>query len=268
MSAASVTAKPDVVGVIPCAGLATRLRPFRYAKELLPIAYVVGEGAEEAAPIPVVGFSLAALSRAGVDRCVVVTSEAKPEVARCLGSGRDHGIQIAYVEQCQPLGLSDAVYAAHAWTRAAHTCLLLPDTVVRPVTAVASILKIVADEHCDLALGVFPTDHPEQLGPVKFTGDGRIEVVLEKPANSALRNTWGIAIWSPAFSDLVHERLGSGQQCGLHDLFNSAVAVGLRTRAVWFADGSYLDVGTRKGLFAVLSDEFAPSAEQQAVGAR
>lgn len=259
---------PEFVGVIPAAGLGSRLQPYRHAKELLPVAYVVDEESREARPTPVIGTSLHAFAAAGVRRCVVVTSPWKPELLRCLGDGEDYGLRIAYVHQTLPAGLPQAIDCAYPWTRDAYTCLSLPDTLTTPSTAMTTLVHAAADERLDLALGVFPTTIPEQLGPVRFDEDGRIVQVLDKPAHTELRNTWGRVVWSPAFGELLHdcvERTGSGQSLVLGDVFALAVERGLRTKAIWFENGSFIDVGTTKGLFMLAESAIMTMAQRAGV---
>jgi len=68
-----------------------------------------------------------------------------------------------------------------------------------------------------------------------------------------LRNTWGAAVWSPAFADLLHECVMHAQDADrplvLGDVFDMAVRQGLKAKAVWFPTGSFADLGTTKGLF-------------------
>jgi glucose-1-phosphate thymidylyltransferase len=242
--------KPEFVGVIPAAGLGSRLVPYRYSKELLPVAYVVDEESREMKPTPVIGLSLNALAAAGVERCVIVTSPTKPELPRCLGDGSEYGLQVAYVHQPRPAGLAHAVNCAYPWTRDAYACLLLPDTVVTPPGAMPALVSAARHDRLDLVLGVFPTQIPEQLGPVHFGEDGRVHRVLDKPESTELRNTWGMAVWSPAFGQLLHECIeDAGDAIVLGGVFDLAVRRGLAVRAVWFEDGSFIDVGTTKGLF-------------------
>jgi glucose-1-phosphate thymidylyltransferase len=256
-------ALPEFVGVLPAAGLGTRLQPYRQAKELLPVTYVIDDAAREARPTPVIGLSLDALAAAGVRRCVVVTSPWKPELLRCLGDGADYNVRLAYVQQASPAGLADAIDCAYPWTRDAYTCLSLPDTMITPSSAMSTLVRTIAHDRLDLALGVFPTSIPEQLGPVAFEKDGRIREVLDKPKTTELRNTWGAAAWSPAFSDLLHERVAqAGPTLVLGDVFDLAIKRGLRTRAVWFETGSYVDIGTTKGLF-MLAAQSAPLSMAQ-----
>jgi glucose-1-phosphate thymidylyltransferase len=241
---------PEFVGVLPAAGLGSRLQPYRQAKELLPVAYVVDEDSREARPTPVVGLSLSALAAAGIRRCLVVTSPWKPELLRCLGDGSDYAMRLAYVQQASPAGLAQAIDCAYPWTRDAYTCMSLPDTLVSPSSAMARLVGRVAQDGLDLALGVFPTSIPEELGPVRFGEDGRVYEVLDKPKNTELRNTWGMAVWSPVFGELLHESVERDEHgLVLGDVFDLAVKRGLKTRAVWFETGSFIDVGTTKGLF-------------------
>jgi glucose-1-phosphate thymidylyltransferase len=243
----------EFVGILPAAGIASRLSPSRYVKELLPVTYLVDEDNRTSAPVPVIVLSLRALRAADVTRCVVTISERKPELLRYLGDGSDFGLSLAYVQQPSPTGLTSAIKLGFDWTRDCYSCLLLPDTVIYPRTAMRSVRKLVERESCDLALGVFPTDVPEQLGPVRFDSDGRVRQVLDKPAATDLRNTWAMAIWSPRFASLLDQVVSSGGEGkALGEVFNLAVLEGMDVRAVWFPDGAFVDIGTVKGLAKML----------------
>jgi glucose-1-phosphate thymidylyltransferase len=244
------------IGILPAAGTGSRLQPFNYPKELLPVRFEPTNGGAELIPTLVIEHSLAAMQRAAVDQCVVVTSESKPEILRYLGDGTRYGIPIAYVVQVQQLGLAHAVDQAHFWgsTLGCNCCLALPDTVFWPVEAVKVIKQELLDQEADLVLGVFPTMTPQDLGPVKVAGDGRIEAVYDKPAQAGLMNTWAIAAWTPRFSDLVHEQilLRGGKEVVLGAVFDLACRSGLNARAVMFPEGAFHDLGTPFGLTRIL----------------
>jgi len=240
----------EYVGVLPAAGIASRLSPSRYLKELLPVAYLVDDQTSTARPVPVISLSLRALAEAGVERCVVTISDRKPELMRYLGDGADFQLQLAYVQQSAPSGLAAAVSLATDWVRDCYSCMLLPDTIVHPYKAMGSLRQVMDREELDLVLGVFPTEVPEQLGPVRFDADGRVHEVLDKPAATDVRNTWAMAIWSPAFSALLNRSVRgvAGANWALGEIFNLAVQEGMKVKAVWFPHGSFVDIGTVKGL--------------------
>ncbi len=238
------------VGVIPAAGLGSRLASLGYPKELLPIVYRSTEAG--VMPQPIVIASLEQMQRAGVADCVVVIAESKLEIARVLGE-RAAGVSLAYVVRSVPRGLADALDATHAWTRERDVCLALPDTLVTPDDAMARIVAELHASGADLVLGVFPTEHPEQLGPVRIADDGRVLEVLDKPAQTDVRNTWGMAVWSPRFTALLHEAVTATQTVVLGEVFDRAVKMGLAVRAVAFTAGRFIDVGTPAGLATALS---------------
>jgi glucose-1-phosphate thymidylyltransferase len=240
----------EFVGILPAAGIASRLSPCRYLKELLPVAYVIDDQSSTTTPVPVINLSLQALKAAAVQRCLVMISDRKPELMRYLGDGSEFGLEIAYVQQMAPTGLAVAVDLAYPWTHNCFSCLLLPDTIVYPATAMSHLCQFMAAEKPELALGVFPTSVPEQLGPVAFGSDGRVREVLDKPASTDIRNTWAMAVWSPDFSDLLHKSLleSTGKGLSVGEIFNLAVQAGMMVKAEWFADGLFVDVGTVKGL--------------------
>jgi len=77
-------------GLIPAAGMGTRLGPFTHAipKELLP----VGEKA-------VIEHVVEAMQLAGIEEIVVVVSPHKHGISDYLGSGRRFGVNLTYVVQ-------------------------------------------------------------------------------------------------------------------------------------------------------------------------
>lgn len=241
----------DYVGVIPAAGLASRLGPLGYPKELLPITYVPGEGGH-LRPLPVIEASFRQLREAGVGRALVITSDRKPELMQYLGNGGGIGLDLAFLQQTRAEGLAAAMALALPWTKGANTCLLLPDTIVRPEAALKQARALFESASADLVLCVLPTGKPKELGPVRFDADMRVTQVQDKPAETDLNNSWAMAIWSPRFAELLGSAVKAQPGQTLGAVFQQAVDAGLHVRAIWFADGAFYDVGTPKGLAEAL----------------
>ena len=237
----------DYVGVIPAAGLASRLGPLGYPKELLPITYVAGDGGH-LRPMPVIEASFRQLREAGVDRALVITSDRKPELMQYLGNGGGIGLDLAFLQQARADGLASAVALALPWTHGANACLLLPDTIVRPETALSEVRARFESAKADLVLGVLPTGKPKELGPVRFDADMRVIEVQDKPAETDLNNSWAMAVWGQAFAELVAGAVKQNPAISMGGVFQQAVDNGLDVGAVWFASGAFYDVGTPKGL--------------------
>jgi len=247
-----------LVGVIPAAGLGSRLAPFLYPKELLPIVYAsVGGNGGKVVPRPVLQFSLDAMKAAGITECIIVIANWKLEIPRVFGDGNGSGLSLSYVMRNSPQGLADALDAAHPWVRDHYVALALPDTVVSPLDALGQIWGECRSSQADLVLGLFPTATPEQLGPVRVDSGGRVTEVLDKPKTTDLKNTWGLAVWSPRFSALLHDAVARAPEDSkpvLGSVFQQAVNRGFRVRALCFDEGRYLDIGTADGLGKVVTD--------------
>jgi glucose-1-phosphate thymidylyltransferase len=252
------TPKRRLIGVIPAAGQGSRLAPFTYPKELLPIVYrKVGNESGALSPRPVLQFSLEEMKAAGISECVMVIAHWKLEIARVFSDGSASGISLSYVMRNTPRGLADAVDAAYPWVRDYDVALTLPDTLLSPRDALRRMWREHLRTNSDVMMGVFPTSKPEELGPVRVAPDGRVTQVLDKPKITDLKNTWGLIIWSSRFSAFLHERVAAaaeGHQPNLGLTVQQAVDAGLNVRALCFDEGEYLDIGTPEGLGRVVSD--------------
>jgi glucose-1-phosphate thymidylyltransferase len=255
----------DFVGLIPAAGRATRLAPFRYPKELLPIGYeLTPQGG--ARPRAVAEYGVEAIKAAGIDHLFFVVAPWKLDVVTYFGDGGQFGVSVGYLYQEEARGLPHAVDIAYPWTGGRHVALVLPDTIVTPADALARLRTRYLDTGADLALAVFPTEQAWRLGPVVMSG-GKVERVLDKPRGPAPANTWGAAIWGERFATLLHEGLAQASPAQaspaqastaqaspaagepvLGMFFDLAVRRGLTAVAVEFPGGSFEDAGTSEGI--------------------
>jgi glucose-1-phosphate thymidylyltransferase len=240
------------IGILPAAGLGSRLRLLRCPKELLPVAFFCDPLTGAVRPMLAAEYSLYSMREAGVRKCLMVISDRKPEMLRYFGNGSSVGISIAYTNQPEPLGLASAIDTAFDWTANSYVCLALPDTIFSPRAAVATVNEALLAHNADLVLGVFPTLQPQQLGPVRIDNTNRVVEVLEKPQSTDLNNTWGIAAWTPSFSKFLHRPASELRNLSIGEIFNDAVREGFDVRAVSFDSGSYTDLGTGEALAAMI----------------
>jgi len=237
------------------AGAGRRLGTYGFAKELIPLVTRAPGGDAEARPV--CDFALRAVRAAGAERCIVAVSPDKAEILRQLRDGAPVGLALAYVVQPAPLGLPDAIRAARPFLGDADVVMALPDTLLFPLDALALARAHQVATGADLVLGVFPVAEPERLGPVEIGDDGRVLRVHDKPARAPVANSWGCAAWSSRFADYLDEaearRTGPGEGI-LGHIFEQARADGLGVRAVAFADGALVDVGTPAGYQEALAE--------------
>ncbi len=249
------------IGILPAAGIASRLRPFRYPKELLPVLFSRDATTGRARPVVAAEYSLLAMRDAGIEKCIIIINEGKPEILKYFGNGADLGMNLVYAVQSKPTGLPRAIHAAGDWLDGAHVCLALPDTIFRPRSAIREICGEIRSNGSDLVLGVFPTDEPQHLGPVRYSTDGRVLEVQDKPVETELRNTWGVAVWSPRFTELLAGSVGAWEmkekdekEHPLGEIFDEAVRSGFMVRSVSFENGDYIDIGKPEGIHSIIMD--------------
>lgn len=231
-----------LVGLLPAAGLGTRLAPYRSPKELFPFLLATDDGPR---PSPVAQFTLDAMRVAGVDRCIAVISDRKGETLRVLSDGRDYGVRLGYVVQPKPLGLTDVVRCAAPWIANEDVVFGMPDTVVFPQDVLRTIYERLTEASADIVLAVFPTKEPERLAPVDHDAAGNVRAIHDKPAQTNLRNTWGALAWSPRFTEFCCE---DDAPMNLSHAMEAARRRGMKVQAHAFGDGIFADLGTPAGL--------------------
>lgn len=236
------------IGIVPAAGEGRRLALGGYPKELMPILFR-RDGQGRVVPELAIEHCLRALAAAGIDLIVVVVNDRKLEILRQLGDGAAYGCPIVYVQQPQPLGLANAVVRSLAPFPDCHALLALPDTIFVPSDVPQRLRECVTGAGADLALAVFPTRTPDLLAPVVHH-NGRVQAVLEKPAEAPAANTWGLAAWSPRFSAALPELITEARadRPSISLAFARAVYRGFAVSAADFPEGSYFDLGTPGGL--------------------
>lgn len=259
------------LGIVPAAGLGARLSPYRAPKELIQIGYRSVDG--RLLPKAAIEYVLTAMRDGGVDRAFVVLSPAKLDVFSYLGSGRQLGMDLTYLCQESMLGMPHALDLANPFLNGQTVCMGMPDTIVAPEDSFAQLLAFHDAYRSDLSLGVFPTSVPESLAPVVIEpGSHRVLAIVDKPEIPPVANTWGIAAWSPVFTELLHEyvvaaRRESARELLLSDVFVAAMTAGLRVHALSFTSGEYHDIGTPAGVVRTRA-HLETMSEALAVGPR
>lgn len=244
----------DIIGIVPAAGVGSRLWPYRAPKELIQVGYHLVDGADTLLPKAAVEHVLLALRAGGVRTTLIVLSPAKWEIFRYLGDGGHLDLSLAYLCQEDPRGMPPALDLARTFVGNRDVCMGMPDTIVRPDDCYARLRDFHHAHNADVSLGVFPTDEPRSLAPVLIDPTTRrVRAIVDKPETPPAANTWGIAMWSAAFTELLHETVirqspADAVEPSLSDVFVAATHAGLRVFGLEFDDGEYHDIGTPAGV--------------------
>lgn len=229
------------------AGRATRLGAPGGSKEILPVADPAG-----GPPRPVCEVLLEAFRGAGVETAYAVIRRGKWDIPERLGE-RAAGVALAYVV-VEPTGsVPETLDRAWPFVRERRVALGFPDVLALPTAALAAVAERQAGGGADVVLGLFPTDRPQKADMVRTDAGGAVLGIEVKPEATELGFTWLYAVWGPAFTELLHERVArrlaappppGARELQVSDVLLAALAEGLRVESVAFPAGSHLDVGT------------------------
>jgi dTDP-glucose pyrophosphorylase len=227
-------------GIVPAAGLGSRIQPLAFSKELLPVGGT-REGDLER-PKAVSEYLVERLVRGGATKICFVVAPGKSDIMEYYGA-RVRDVPVVYVVQRTPIGLCDAIFQAAPLVRDDEPVIVgLPDTVWFPEDALAAL----GDEA--LSLLCFPVDDPSRFDAVVADEDGRVREIRVKQPEAVTSWIWGAFKLRGATFRALHalweERAREDVYVGT--LFNAWLARGGEARAV--REGRrYVDVGTLDG---------------------
>ena len=253
---------PQVVGIVPMAGKATRLSGLPCSKEIFPLDFTATPGVAGMQPRAVCEHVLGAMQHAGISEVYLVIRDGKWDIPSYLGDGSRRGLHLAYLMMGLPWGSPYSIDQAYPFVRERRVALGFPDMCFNN----PQIFRRTLDHHeasgADVVLGVFPADRPHKVDIVKIGDNHRVERILIKPAETTLSQTWGIAVWSPPFTEFLHSFLGSHQhgaemapELFVGDVFRAAIEAGLNVQGIKVSTQPYVDIGTAEDLARVFGHE-------------
>jgi dTDP-glucose pyrophosphorylase len=229
-----------MMGIVPAAGLGTRIQPLAFSKELLPVGSRA-EGERER-PRAVGEYVVERLIAGGADRLCFVISADKTDIMSYFGSRVD-GVPICYVVQGRPAGLCDAIFSAVPFVADHESVVVgLPDTVWFPPTGLRQLPESA------LSFLLFPVTRPDLFDAVVVDDDGRVVEIEVKNPTPRSSWIWGAFKIPPVDLRNLHElwlrRDRADQYFGT--LINAYLQSGGNAVGVK-AGTAYVDVGTFNG---------------------
>ena len=225
-------------GIIPAAGMGSRIQPLAFSKELLPVgSYINGNGKR---PRAVSEYLIERMVSGGVDKICFVISPGKSDILNYFG-GNVLSAEIFYAVQPKPAGLCDAIFRACSLVPSDQDVVIgLPDTIWFPDTA----LRVLPDGMLSLLL--FPVAQPQHFDAVITDSNDRVVEVQVKNPNASTHWVWG-ALKMPGYVlRSLHDLWNERHDEYLGTLINEYMARG--GSAYGFKAGEcYVDVGTLNG---------------------
>ncbi|WP_420597420.1 glucose-1-phosphate thymidylyltransferase [Deinococcus sp.] len=157
-------------GIIPAAGLGTRLRPLTFTRPK-PVLKVAGK--------PIILHAIETLHAAGITELAVIVSDlTHTEIEYALG--KVPGLEVTFIDQSEQLGLGHAVSMAREWVGDDPVCVYLGDNLFE--YGVKSYVEQFEREQPDALIALVEVPDPSAFGVARLE-EGRIVELLEKPKN-------------------------------------------------------------------------------------
>ncbi|MHC2992529.1 hypothetical protein OB13_13410 [Pontibacter sp. HJ8] len=248
----------EIVGILPAAGLATRLAPLPCSKELLPVGFGPNPETGEPHPKAVSQYLLELMREAGASQVYLTIRKGKWDIPQYYGDGSRLGLQLAYLIMNKPFGVPFSLDQAYTFVREKQIVFGFPDILITPTDALKTMLAQQQEQKADVVLGVFPVQQPHKWDMVELGAGGAVQHIYPKPKRSYLTYGWALACWGPAFTVFMHKHLqqvyqqmvttGKTVELSLGAVTQAAIDNGLQVQAVCFDNGSCLDTGTPEDL--------------------
>jgi glucose-1-phosphate thymidylyltransferase len=248
---------PEIVGLLPAAGLASRLSPLPCSKELLPVGYDRNDAGRIVRPKPVCTYLLDQMSRAGARKAFVVLRKGKWDIPAYLENGCAKDMNIAYLMMRHPFGAPYTIDEAYPFVASATILFGFPDILFEKKDAFMQLVSHLDQTGADAVLGLFPVLPAQKADMVDIDDGGLVKQILIKPAVTNLNFAWIIAAWKPAFTVFMHDYLirdlSQRDRTPLNEIYmgnvlQAAVEAGLMIQTLSFPGTHFYDIGTPEGL--------------------
>lgn len=227
-------------GIIPAAGVGSRIQPLAFSKELLPVGSRFDGETER--PRAVSEYLVERMIQGGAQRICFVIAPGKSDILEYY-AGNAFTATVCYAVQPKPAGLCDALFRALPMIHDDEQVLIgLPDTVWFPEDGLCSL------EDDRLSFLLFPVDRPERFDAVITDRHDNVLEIQVKRQDASSQWIWG-AFKMPgrtfrALNDLWIERDRSDEYMGT--LVNAWLERGGTAKGIR-AGEAYVDVGTLNG---------------------
>jgi glucose-1-phosphate thymidylyltransferase len=225
-------------GIIPAAGMGSRIQPLAFSKELLPVGTYLAGSQER--PRAVSEYLIERMVEAGVEKICFVISPGKSDIMNYFG-GSVLSAKIFYAVQPKPEGLCDAIFRALPLIPLHEdACIGLPDTIWFPRSALRSLPDGV------LSLLLFPVEHPECFDAVLTSANDSVSEIQVKSERALTNWVWGALKMPGSVLAELHEIWQETKDEYLGTLINTFLSRGGSALGLKLGE-SYVDVGTLNG---------------------
>jgi dTDP-glucose pyrophosphorylase len=263
--------KYETVGLVPAAGNATRMGSLPCSKEIFPVGFAEITREKSPKPKAVCQYLLGAYNRAGISNVFVVVRNGKWDIPAFLGDGASVDLNLCYLVVGENGGPAFTVDGAFPFIRSFRVVFGFPDILFAPDNTFKTLLEHQDSTGADVVLGLFRAEG--RSNEIVETGPNGNIVAIRRTSRELNHGlTWISAVWTPGFSQFLHQYLraefihspdslcksGTPQsEFPVGEAIAAAIEHGISVQGVVFRDGHFLDIGTPAGLYEAYRREFS-----------
>ena len=205
---------------------------------------------------------------AGVRKAFFILRQGKWDIPAYWGDGRMLGIDLAYVVIEGSSGPPDTIDRANSFIKEKIVAFGFPDILFRPTDVFAKLLARLDRSGGDVVLGLFPAHDTKAMDMIDIDERLRVRAIQLKPRKTSLKYAWLCAVWTPTFTEFLHQflnrirrqrntglignrRIDPGGDIPVGAVLRAAVQAKLKVEGVTFPTGRYVDIGTPHALSSV-----------------
>src|SRR5690349_12473454 len=170
-------------GIVPAAGVGSRIQPLAFSKELLPVGSRIDGAAER--PRAVSEYLVERMIRGGAAKICFVISPGKSDILEYYG-GNAFSAEIFYAVQPRAAGLCDAIFRALPLIAPEEPVIIgLPDTIWFPEDGLCRLPDSL------FSFLLFPVQRPEFFDAVVTDEPGAVLEIEVKKTGARSNWIWG-----------------------------------------------------------------------------
>jgi glucose-1-phosphate thymidylyltransferase len=213
-------------------------------------------------------YLLESLRKAEIRKGYIVIRQGKWDIPAYWEDGGLLGMNLAYVVIKGSSGPPDTIDRAYSFVKDNIVAFGFPDIVLRPNDVFVKLLDRLDRSGSDVVLGLFPAHDPTVMDMIDIDVNHRIRAIYLKPRATRLRYAWLCAVWTPVFTEFLHQflrRVKRGEEAEtvgnrridaqgdipVGVVLKEAVKDKLKVEGVIFATGRYIDIGTPQALSTI-----------------
>jgi dTDP-glucose pyrophosphorylase len=170
-------------------------------------------------------------------------------------------MRLAYVVISDSCGPPETLDRAYPFLENKAVAFGFPDIIFTPEDIFQQLLRHMAATNADVVLGLYRAHDYQLMDMVDVDEHGHIHSMVLKPTRTTLSYAWLCGVWTPIFTEFMHDCLGSEElksnRAKLADrkidaqgdlpmgaVLQAAIRKGLRVDGLRFPNATYIDIGT------------------------